>query len=76
MIGPMNFALLFVPSSCRYSVHAANCPACVTKANMAQFRVPVEFESIEAAHKWADEDEQGKGGDKAIWRVCKCTKGV
>lgn len=77
--GKRYFALIFVRYTCRYSCHAWDCPA--AKDTRKQFRIltensPQDFDSIEAARAYADEDESTKAGQptKAIWRVCKCTK--
>lgn len=70
----MKYALLFIPKSCRYTVHAASCSA-ATDVPDVRHRLG-EFDSVAAARTYANQDESEKAGEptKAIWRQCNCTK--
>lgn len=67
----MKYALTFALKTARYNVHLATCTASHT--NASQNRVDT-FETVEAARAYADADEAEKGGGKALWRQCACTK--
>jgi len=75
-----NFALCFNYTSCRYSVHATDCPACISnsqKVRLGGDGYP-EFDTIAEAKAWAHADESEKAGEpvKALLSVCKCARKV
>lgn len=70
----MEYALTFSAKTSRYSCHAAGCSAAKTNEDKGIFRIRETFATVEAAHAHADADEQEKGGERAIWKRCPCTK--
>ncbi len=68
----MKYVLTFAPKTAGYRCHAATCSQAATNRNAN--RLPGEFTSIENARAVADEDEQGKGGERADFKVCGCAK--
>jgi hypothetical protein len=70
----MNYALTFSAKTAKYSCHAAGCSAAQTNEDKGIYRLPDTFTTVEAAHAHADQDEQDKGGLKALWKKCPCTK--
>jgi hypothetical protein len=74
----VKFTLVFMHNTASYCCHAQGCSAATDDPTRRGGRsaFPEAFESIAAAHAFADQDESEKAGEstKAIWRVCKCAK--
>jgi hypothetical protein len=66
--------LVFSATTCGYHAHAMGCSAAVEKRDQ-QYLLPQKFDSVESARKFANEDEQEKGGERAIFKACPCVKG-
>lgn len=85
MISPMKYVLVFLPNTCTYACHADGCKAAShnPRGNGAAYRMRIDeaFSTVDAAHKWADEDEFSKRDDAvtkpdglAKFRLCACAK--
>ncbi len=70
----MKYALTFSARTAKYSCHAAGCSAAQTNEDKGIFRIDELFSTVEAAHAHANQDEQDKGGERAFWKRCPCTK--
>lgn len=70
----MSYALTYSATTARYSCHAAGCSAAQTNVEKGIYRLEGTFATVQAAHECADQDEQDKGGEKALWKKCPCTK--
>lgn len=70
----MKYALTYSAKTAKYSCHAAGCSAAQTNEDKGIYRIDATFDTVDAAHEHADQDEQEKGGSKAFWKRCPCTK--
>lgn len=74
----MKYALVFMPHTASYRVHASDCSAAIEDglARHPRHRFPAEFNSVEEARAFADADETEKAGEptKAAFKACPCTR--